>query len=668
MNGKSESADSPDLECPCTLESGRIIANLILRHTMTCLRFMPLMPILTLLIHMRAIGAIDLYITQPTRNFATANQTLVIEGGVKSSEQNDIIVTISAPAGDFHLPTIMPSIHAIAMDLGSVQQLHAALVRPSVNRDVPIGPRRVFLAVSEDGALFTENYFDVPANLDPLLNRVIVRFPNPTAARFIRMEMLDGWETDRILIESVELLGIDNQIIQPSIGSVSILLEATQGGDNTFAVELLLSEGENEISAVAAPLSAPAEAQDIETIAVRYLADLQSAIPDGRRFELSDGDRARILALVDTLDSSVKKIQFFRESPDQAERFGYRDNTRIASGTLPVLVYRFEILKRGNFMVEATSSLSSQPPVLAVDGILEAPSTWMAGIVPLPIHLSVDLGDLHTLAKIVVHSNVVGNRSFGPQRGTVLVSDDNRDFTEVSDVPAFNDGVTVIELPSHASCRYVRLLITESKQVNNVQLNEVEFYDARGSKISRFAVFDQLLLEGPALLEFRYDRADLERAGVRRESDLRVFSWNPSTNGWQLAGGEVDLVRQTVRIELNYISRFAVFQAVPPRALAAQWSLNPFSPDGNGVADTTRLMIPGSGEASAGKRELVVEIYDLHSKLVKTLINRSSIDSNSISIEWDGTDRTGKPVNIGPYIYQVRLGSQISNGVIVVAK
>ena len=59
--------------------------------------------------------------------------------------------------------------------------------------------------------------------------------------------------------------------------------------------------------------------------------------------------------------------------------------------------------------------------------------------------------------------------------GLILVSNDNLEFREVNDVSAFNDGTTVIELPSHISCRFLRLLITESKQANNVQLNEVEF-------------------------------------------------------------------------------------------------------------------------------------------------------------------------------------------------
>ena len=623
---------------------------------------------LTLLIDGRTIAAIDLYITQPTRDFTTTNQTLVVEGGVASSDRNEIIVTINTPAGVSSLSSIKPSMRAITMDLGSVRQLQAVLIRPSVDERAPTGPRRIVLAFSEDGALFTEHYFDVSASLDTLLDRVVVRFPNLTAARFIQMEMLEGWDSDEILIESLEFLDVDNQIIQPSISSVSILLDRARRTDLSFSIALLLAEGENEIFVVGAPLSSQNEEQYIKTILVRYLADLQSAISDESRFALSDGVRASVLVPVDALDPTVKKIRFSRESSDYAYQFDYQDNARIARGTLPVLVYRFEILKRGNFEVEATSSLSSQPPILAVDDVLEPPSTWMAGLVPLPIHLTVDLGDVHTLGQIVVHSNVVDNRSFGPQRGTILVSNDNRDFREVLDVSAFHDGVTAIELPSHVSCRYVRLQITESKQANNVQLNEVQFFNALGSKILRLAVFQQLPLERPALLEFGYDRSDLERAGVNRETDLRVFTWDTSTHEWQLVGGEVDLARQKVRLELNYISQFAVFQAVPLPELTARWSLNPFSPDSNGVADVTRLMIPDSREGDAGNRELVVEIYDLHSKLVRTLINRSTVSSNSINIEWDGTDRTGRPVNIGPYIYQVRLGSRISNGVIVVAK
>ena len=635
---------------------------------LTYLRFAPLLIIFTVLLHTTASAVIDLRITQPVYDFTTTNQTLAVEGDVTSTDQGAIVVKINTPAGVSRLSAIKPSIRTITMDLSGAGQFKAVLIRPSVDAGEPFGPRRILFATSEDGILFDESYIDVSSNVDASLTPVVVRFPNLITARFIRMEMLEGWVPDRILIESLEFLGVDNQTIQPRINSVSILLDGTPGTDTPFSIEFLLNEGKNEIPIAAAPLSSQTDEQDVETISVRYLSDLQSEIPAESRLALSDGDKASILVPVEALDSNVKKIRFFRELQNDMDRFGYQGGPRVARGTLPVFVYRFEVLKRENFGVEATSSLSSQPPTLAVDGILDPPSTWMAGLVPLPIHLTVDLGDFHALGQIIVHSNVVDNRSFGPQRATILISNDNRDFREVLEVTAFNDRATIIEPPTHVSCRYVRLLITESKEVNNVQLNEVEFFDAFGSKISRFVVFNQLLLERPAMLEFSYDRANLERARVNREADLRVFTWNPSTLEWQLAGGEVDPARQKVRLELNYISQFAVFQAVPTPELVARWSLNPFSPDGNGVADVTRLMIPDSREADTGTQELVVEIYDLRSKLVKTLINRSIVSANSISIEWDGTDRTGRPVNIGPYIYQVRMGSQINNGVIVVAK
>lgn len=637
-------------------------------HMLTVLRVTPLLVIFTALLHAMADAAIELHITKPAQSFTTTNQTLAVEGGVTSSDHGELVVTINAPASVARLSSISPSVHAVTMDLGGVRQLQAVLIRPSVDGGKPTGPRRILLAASEDGMLLNENKLDVAASADAPLNPVVVRLPNLTSARSVRIEMLEGWAPNRISIESLEFLGIDDQIVQPIISSVSILLDRTSGKVAPFSIELLLSEGENEIFVAATRLLPQTAEQDVEGISVRYLADLQSATLDERRLELSDGDRANILVPIDKLDSSVKKIQFHREPAQHVNPSEYQDNTRVAPGTFPVLVYRFEVLKRANFKVEATSSLSSQPPILAVDGILDPPSTWMAGLVPLPIYLTVDLGKIHTLGQITVHANVVNNRSYGPQRGTVLVSNDGHDFREVLDVPAFNDRVTVIELPAHVSCRYVRLLITESKQANNVQLNEVQFFDAMGLKISRFAAFNHLLLERPALLEFSYDRADLARAGVNRETDLRVFAWNPSTRQWQIAGGEVDPAGQKVRLELNYISRFAVFQAVPPPELVTRWSFNPFSPDGNGVADVTRLMIPSSREVGADTSELVVEIYDLHSKLVKTLINRSTVSSNSISIEWDGTDRTGRHVNIGPYIYQVRMGNRISNGVIVVAK
>ena len=60
--------------------------------------------------------------------------------------------------------------------------------------------------------------------------------------------------------------------------------------------------------------------------------------------------------------------------------------------------------------------------------------------------------------------------------------------------------------------------------------------------------------------------------------------------------------------------------------------------------------------------------FDLKSKLIRTLIDHTLINTNSVSIEWDGRNRMGEIVNIGPYLYQVQIGTEISNGVIIIGK
>ena len=66
--------------------------------------------------------------------------------------------------------------------------------------------------------------------------------------------------------------------------------------------------------------------------------------------------------------------------------------------------------------------------------------------------------------------------------------------------------------------------------------------------------------------------------------------------------------------------------------------------------------------------ELVVEIFDINNKLIRTLIDRTTVNTHAVSIEWDGKDRTGATVDIGVYIYQIRLGEYSDNGIIVVGR
>ena len=626
----------------------------------------------------------NLSILSPTTDFTTNNQTVEIKGIVASSVGGEVIVSTNTPGGIPDLAQLTHSMYGVVVDLGNAQDLKGMLIRHVVDRGFPRGPRLAHLAFSKAGTNFSAGQsFNIPSGIDPNFHSSVVDFPSVISAQFIQIEMLEGWQIDPVAIESIQFLDTNDRVIQGQIQSIAIRLPLTdacppdQTGPYcaTFSIEVTLEAGVNRLSVVAREL-APSEpdspnAVNRETISLSYLPELKPEAATRGVFTLSDGARATVIIPADAFDEHITKLQFFAVPPETVDSLSYRGNNRIVKGTAPVVVYRFEALRQGVFAAEATSALPDQPPTFAVDGILEPPSTWVAGLVPLPVNLTIDLEVQRIVGHIVVHANMAGETSFGPERATLLTSDDNENFTDVLEVTAFDDRVTTIELPTRPSARYFRLEITESKQANNLQLNEVEFFDVSGAKIVSFDPFEHLILERPALLELAYYPSDLTLANIRRESDLKIFAWDTSAQEWQLVGGEIDLNRRVVRMELNFISEVALFQAVPSQ-LQAAWSFNPFSPDGNGIADRTRLTIVNHNTSHIGGTEPVVEIFDLNNKLIRTLVNQTVMSSNTMSVEWDGRDEAGEIVNIGPYIYQIRLKSgdqvEVRNGVIVVGK
>ena len=621
-------------------------------------------------------AVIDLSIVRPRTDFTTNNQVLPIEGIVESSFPTKVVVSTNTPAGVPDLGQLAHSLHAIVLDLGSSHQLKAALIRPVPNLEFPLGPRTVQMDFAHDGADFSDGQrLNVPSSVDKIFNQTVVDFSIDVSARFVQIVMLEGWQRDRIAVESVEFLDISDRIIQARIESISILLDLTEQNRAPFSIQVLLKAGENRLTLFAGALSPPDEVRfetaDRASITLFYLSELRPDAADAGYYTLSDGDRATVVVPVDAFDEKIKKLQFYSVPREQLDSLSYSRNAQIVEGTAPVVVYRFETLRQGIFAAEATSFLRDQPPTLAVDGILDSPSTWVAGLVPFPIALTVDLGEVHALSRIVVHSNVTENGSFGPQSAKILASNDGTSFIELFEYSPFDDKTTAIELPSQPSARYVRLEITESKQENNIQINEVEFFDASDSKLVPLVAADRFLLERPALLELSYTASDVLAANIRREADLRIFAWDVLAKEWQLAGGDIDLDRQTVSLELNYFAQFALFQAVTSK-IQTTWSFNPFSPDGNGIADVTRLTIINPGTSQLGQTELIVEIFNLNNRLVRTLMNRTVMNSNAMSVEWDGRDGSGRIVDIGPYIYQIQLQSDaqtdVRNGVIVVGK
>jgi gliding motility-associated-like protein len=245
----------------------------------------------------------------------------------------------------------------------------------------------------------------------------------------------------------------------------------------------------------------------------------------------------------------------------------------------------------------------------------------------------------------------------------VLVSDDNNNYYEAAARDECNDKTTEIELPAMPTARYVQMLIEEGKQGNNIQINEVEFRDDEGTRIVSYVQLASATLARPAELTLLYDDFDLTDAGVKREENLAIFSWNEGMQEWTMIGGEVDLVNNWLTVNLNHLSTFAIFEASSPLG-EVRWSYNPFSPNGDGIADTTTIVINFHEESGEQAR---VEIFDYTGKLIRTLVHEET-QTGHISIVWDGRDENDEMVSIGPYIYQVRIGKEIRNGVLVVAR
>jgi hypothetical protein len=587
--------------------------------------------------------------------------------------------------------------------------LHPVIVRDG--QEVrSYGARALTLAASSDGRTFTSpQRMELPSGVgspDETASAPIA----PVEARFLLLRWLDGWQRKTqnppvmdIRIRAIEVRSAEGAVLPARIAQVGALLSPPV----QFSLSVLLREGRNLLTVRAGMLGPDGEGipseTDFATVAATFLPELPAAPkPDAPPLVLSDGSRLVVAVLPGAADETMRGLSILPDSPDDVPPATYGNNRRIREGSRPILAYRFEGRFQTAFRAEATAALPGQPATLAVDGRLDFPSTWVSNLAPMPIQWKVDLEAPIQLGRVVVRARKEGSTSFAPQRARILVSTDGDAFTPVADAAQFQDDVTSIPLPTTPTARWVILLIEESKQANNVQINEIEFFDASGTRVLAQRKTDHLLFRRPVRIALRYFPEDLIANGVRDGAPLGLFLWHPQAREWQATNAQHALIPDPssgvskgggvgglFTLELNVLAPLALFELVPspasPEELTAQWSFNPFSPNGDGVADTTRLAIhlaPGPyAESIASPKasqapEVTVRIFDVRGMLVQTLADRTSIPSGSLLIEWDGLDRNGRQVPIGPYIYEVIVHRddaasrvrRVHNGVIVVVR
>ncbi|MAJ72891.1 hypothetical protein CMK13_07780, partial [Candidatus Poribacteria bacterium] len=369
----------------------------------------------------------DLAVTilQPGSNFVTNNQVLHLQAEIFSTEPSLLIVSVNTPSGIQSLEQVNHSIQAIEVDLSQPLKIKSLLIQPVIQSHDSLGPRTVSVSFSEDGQAYSSPLvLFAPATLEPDLRRVLVNLPSQVMTQYIRLEMVEGWQKDRIAIRSFELLNDQDQIVQANLKRLSVLLNTSSQGISIvdkqrtssaiLNLNLMLRNGENRITVsvrqtndivkkkYGIPFESEPTASREEMVQLYYLAELNSSASLDGHFTLSDGAKAEIHFSSEALGPRVKKLQFAPIPVAEISRLTYLNNPRIVEETAPVTAYRFEALRQQPLIAVATSQLPYQPASLAVDGVRVSPSTWMSRLTPLPISLTIDLAQKQPVGKLIV--------------------------------------------------------------------------------------------------------------------------------------------------------------------------------------------------------------------------------------------------------------------------
>ncbi|HGE72966.1 TPA: hypothetical protein ENX78_19180 [Candidatus Poribacteria bacterium] len=618
-----------------------------------------------------ASANIELSVIRPLGEFVTNNKELTVEGFVKCSKDQIVSVSVNTPAGVSNLGELKNTLKSITVDIGSSQSMTALIFTPAFKEDLSLAPRVVKLASSENGQNFEDKgLFNCTSGMGQDYGEARIDFNGIIKSRYIKINIIDGWQKEKVSIYEVNFIDISGKTIKGKIINVEIgfmdedIISNETGIQVHFQLDILLKEGENHIFISSKAIDTKKIPNTIEedSLLVKAIYISEVIIKD-KPITLSDGYKAELTIPSETLSSNLKKINIIPIDVKQIEWTTYADNRSIVKGTLPVLAYKFDMGLKTPFYATAKDSLERQLPNLAVDGNTEYPSTWITALSPLPVWIKIDLRSINNIGKIIITARVSGKISYSPKKLTVLVSIDDKIYDEVATIDNFNDKTTEIPLITTPSARYVKLLIEEGKQGNNIQINEIEFRDSEGTKIVAYTQIDSTVLMRPAKLTLYYDETDLASANIKSEKNLAIFGWNEKLKEWQFIGGKLDTVKNSITVNLNYLSTFAIFEAYP-QTISIRWNYNPFSPNGDGIADTTTLNI-NLGQETISQAK--VEIFTYTGKLVRTLIQEEG-QSGNISILWDGKDENGDGVEIGPYIYQITIGKKVHNGVLVVAR
>jgi len=167
-------------------------------------------------------------------------------------------------------------------------------------------------------------------------------------------------------------------------------------------------------------------------------------------------------------------------------------------------------------------------------------------------------------------------------------------------------------------------------------------------------------LEQESEFRFHYDDANLAQRGLS-ESGIKMKYWDDATQQWHdVAGINVDTGANTVTFSTADLSQYYTLSApssvagfadaenpaIPGEFVLQQNYPNPFNP-----STTIRFALPEHAAVQ-------LSVYNLLGQRITLLVNEPRA-AGVHSVQWNGTDDSGRPVSSGIYLVRLEAGEQV---------
>ena len=156
------------------------------------------------------------------------------------------------------------------------------------------------------------------------------------------------------------------------------------------------------------------------------------------------------------------------------------------------------------------------------------------------------------------------------------------------------------------------------------------------------------------------------------ENLITLYHYNPESDRWILVGGNVTPTGNNVTATINEVGTYGLFITEannydPGEVISGiTISPNPFSPNGDGLYDDTKISFFLTEEAT-----VTVEIYNVYGDRKKILAQTFPFSGSSLTdpvprrvpgLIWDGTDFGGNPVPYGIYVLRILVTYNFGSG------